>query len=300
MSATITYTACPVCQSPRISGALEVTDYTVSNNVFAVWHCTDCTARFTQYAPAEPYIGKFYQSQDYISHTDTRKGLINSLYHRVRKITLRSKARLVSGILRGKKGRLLDFGAGTGAFAATMRQQKWNVTGVEPDESARRVAEKKYGLNLLTPAQFTEQENQQFDIITLWHVLEHLHDLHGALNKFSQSLVPGGHLLIAVPNYTSYDARVYQQYWAAYDVPRHLYHFSPAAMRHLMTRHGFSITEQKPMWFDSFYVSMLSEQYKHGKSGLVRAVLTGMLSNLKALFIPATCSSVIYICKKDS
>ena len=266
--------------------------------MFEIWHCDDCSLRFTQHAPGATAIGRYYQSANYVSHSDTEKGLINRLYHLVRNYTLTGKRKLLLKVTGKETGSLLDVGAGTGAFANTMKLAGWNVTGLEPDETARQNANTKYGLTLQPPGNLFTLEVAQFDAITMWHVLEHVHDLHAYLEQFHQILKPGGRLVIAVPNYTSYDAKVYKQYWAAYDVPRHLYHFSPKSMEQLGNRKGFVLADAKPMWFDSFYVAMLSEQYRNESSNLIGAVWNGLLSNLKALRNKKKCSSVIYIFSK--
>lgn len=294
----INHTLCPFCQSAAIQPVLAVRDHTVSKELFEVWHCDGCSNRFTQLVPDVASIGPYYQSAAYISHSDTNKGLVNRLYHLVRNYTLRSKRKLIRRVTGKEKGLLLDVGAGIGAFAHTMREAGWEVTALEPDEKARQRAQEKYGLELQSPETLYQLPDAQYDAITLWHVLEHVHDLHGYLQVFARILKPGGKLIIAVPNYTSYDATVYQQYWAAYDVPRHLYHFSPAGMELLGQQKGFRLETTLPMWFDSLYVSMLSEQYKNGKSNLPGALRTGIWSNVKTLSNAKKCSSVIYVFSK--
>lgn len=297
MNDYITYTACCFCKSENIAKVFSAKDYTVSQQEFEIWHCNNCTGRFTQHVPVAEKIGSYYQSTDYVSHSDTKKGLINRLYHLVRSYTLQSKQKLVSQLSGLQSGHLLDIGAGTGAFAHTMKNAGWNITALEPDETARENALKNYALHLQSPGDLYQLPSSLFDVITMWHVLEHVHDLHGYISNFKRILKPGGTLLIAVPNYTSYDAEIYQRYWAAYDVPRHLYHFSPECMRRLMQQNGFNITNYKPMWFDSFYVSMLSEKYKTGKSNLAKAFANGLASNRKAMKNTKKCSSVIYVIK---
>ncbi len=195
-------------------------------------------------------------------------------------------------------GRLLDVGAGTGAFASIMQRGGWEVTGLEPDDTARQNAIQKYGLDFQLPEALYGLEPQRFDVVTMWHVLEHVHELHAYLQHCERILKTTGTLLIAVPNYTSLDAGIYREYWAAYDVPRHLYHFSPESMQNLLQQHGFTITQYIPMLFDSFYISMLSEQYKTGRSGLLRAFFNGLRSNINAGRNAAKYSSVIYVVKK--
>lgn len=298
MSSIINYTNCVCCGSAAISKVFTCKDYTASQEQFDVWKCSNCTFRFTQNVPDAAHIGPYYQAVEYISHSDTKKGLVNSLYHLVRNFTLKSKRNLLKKVTGLKHGVLLDVGAGTGAFAHTMANARWKVTGLEPDDIARTNALNNYNVELKALTELDLQQPANFDAITMWHVLEHVHDLHGYLEKFSQILKPAGRLLIAVPNYCSYDAQYYQQCWAAYDVPRHLYHFSVKSMEILLEQKGFVVEALKPMWFDSVYVSLLSEKYKNGKENLFRGAWTGMVSNLKALSDTRKCSSVIYIIRK--
>jgi SAM-dependent methyltransferase len=293
----IHYDHCPVCGASDIHPALEAKDHTVSGQTFAIWHCDGCTARFTQDVPGKEDIGPYYQSDAYISHSDTKDGLVNSLYHKVRSYTLQSKRTLVERSAGKPTGHLLDIGCGTGAFLHTMAQAGWTVKGLEPDEGARERAASLYGLQVASTEALFQLPPASYDVITLWHVLEHVHDLKAYVDHFRALLKPGGTLIIAVPNYTSLDAARYGSSWAAYDVPRHLYHFSPASMDRLLQPAGLTVTGLKPMWFDSFYVSMLSERYLNGHDNLLGAVFTGLRSNLKAWGNTGKCSSVIYIAK---
>ncbi len=296
MSASIVnYTLCPFCNSDAIHPIMAAKDYTVSNTAFEIWHCDTCTNRFTQSVPDIHHIGAYYQSAAYISHSDTAKGLINKLYHWVRGYTLGRKRRLIQKVSGLNQGTLLDIGAGTGAFVTTMLQAGWKVTGLEPDSIARENAKQKHGIDLRSAEDIYNLPSSSYDVITLWHVLEHVHDLHGYFSQFGTLLKPGGKLVIAVPNYTSKDAAIYGTHWAAWDVPRHLYHFSPKGMELIANQHKFNLASIHPMWFDAFYVSMLSEQYKNGKSNLLGALLSGISSNLTALGDKRRCSSLIYV-----
>ena len=295
MPERIPLTICPCCNSSSVFPVLSARDHTVSNEVFEIWHCDDCTNRFTQSVPGAADISPYYQSTSYVSHSDTQKGFINRLYHIIRNHTLSTKRKLVQKVSGKRTGILLDVGAGTGAFVNTMQNAGWKITGLEPDDTARTNAAQKYALDLLSPELLDTLDEEHFDVITLWHVLEHVHALHPYLENFHRLLKPGGRLLIAVPNYTSYDAAHYKSFWAAYDVPRHLYHFSPKGMELLARKKGFVLETVQPMWFDSFYVSMLSEQYKNGSANIVGAVWNGLLSNLKAIGNRKKASSLIYI-----
>ena len=294
---TVHHTHCPVCNSQEINPLLTVKDHSVSKQDFVIWQCSDCTLRFTQDVPAEDSIGPYYQSENYISHTNTSKGFINGLYQRVRKFTLHQKASLVIGSTKNK-GRILDLGAGIGAFLHTMKEKSWDVTGIEPDYGARQQALQLFNLQLNETTALKELAPGSFDAITLWHVLEHVHSLHEYLEHLKTLLNKDGKIFIAVPNYNSKDSSIYKLYWAAYDVPRHLYHFNPRSMNVLMSKHGLKIVEKKPMWFDSFYIILLSSQYKNGKSNWIGAGLAGLRSNLRALLNRDRCSSLIYIIEK--
>ena len=290
------YDSCPVCGSKSIFPALSAKDYTVSAELFEIWECRHCTLRFTQNTPGQEEIGCYYQSENYISHSDTSKGIINKLYHAVRKRTLHHKKNLIKEHTGKKTGSILDIGCGTGAFLNTMQNKAWKVTGLEPDEIARKKALELYSLQLDSSEKLFALPHENFDAITMWHALEHIHNLHGYISHTKALLKPNGKLFIAVPNYICYDEEVYKECWAAYDVPRHLYHFSPASMKELLSLYGLGIISKKPMWYDSFYVSLLSEKYKTGKSNFAKAFFTGVVSNSKAMANFDKCSSIIYIC----
>ena len=293
------YSHCPVCKTGSIAEIFSAKDNTVSQKMFSVWQCNACTARFTQDVPEQDAIGSYYASENYISHSDTKEGFINKLYHAVRRKTLASKMQLIQTETGKQRGNILDVGCGTGAFLHTMQQAGWNSTGLEPDETARAKAGSLYQVNTLPSPEIFNLAAGSFDAITMWHVLEHVHQLHEYVAQLKKLLTEKGKLFIAVPNYTSNDAQVYKENWAAYDVPRHLYHFSPQSMKILMKMHGLQVNKMKPMWFDSFYVSMLSEEYKNGKGNSINAFWNGLISNIKAVFKKEKCSSVIYIISKS-
>jgi len=299
MSSPIHYTTCPACDSADIHRVLATVDHTVSHKTFEIWECSRCTMRFTQDVPQQDDIAAYYQSDDYISHSNTNKGLVNRLYLRVRERSLKNKRKLVQSYTNAESmPRLLDVGCGIGSFMDHMRQHGWAVEGVEPSEVARENAVKQYGLHVYPPDKFFDPSLGNFDIITMWHVLEHVHLLNEYMYRLKELLRAQGTLFIAVPNYTSLDASKYGENWAAYDVPRHLYHFSPESMRLLVEKHGLTLRTVKPMWFDSFYVSMLSEKYKTGKESVLKGGIMGSISNLNTLFHKEQCSSLIYVIGK--
>jgi SAM-dependent methyltransferase len=294
----IHYSECPVCHSRSIDPLMTIKDHSVSKESFVLWQCRNCSLRFTQDVPDEATIGPYYRSPDYISHTNTGKGLLNKIYKTVRKITLAQKAAF---IIKNTKptGNLLDVGAGIGAFADTMIKSGWQVKGIEPDAGARAQAKSLYRIDLSIPEALKELPRNSYDAITLWHVMEHVHQLHEYVETMSGLLNRGGKIFIAVPNYTSADADIYKTWWAAYDVPRHLYHFSPKSVSSLVQQHGMKVSSMHPMWFDSFYISLLSSKYRSGRLSWLGAAFNGMRSNLNALFNRERCSSVLYVVEKN-
>jgi SAM-dependent methyltransferase len=298
MSGRKHYDHCPVCGATVLRDMFRVKDYTVSGEVFVIAECAGCSLRLTQDAPGPEDIAPYYRSEEYISHSNTARGFINRLYHFVRKFTIRQKRRLVEKSCGKKAGRLLDVGSGTGAFLHEMKQRGWETTGLEPDAGARRAAMGLYGIELMDAVDLHRLAPGQFDAITLWHVLEHVHDLEKYVGHLKSLLHDNGRLFIAVPNYTSKDAADYREYWAAYDVPRHLYHFSPAAMKVLVESKGLHVLAYQPMWYDSFYISLLSSRYKKGKTNWLAALWNGFNSNLAAAADARKCSSIIYVIGK--
>ena len=288
------YDRCPVCGSPDISLLFTVKDHMVTGEEFPVAGCIQGQARFTQNVPDPADIGRYYQSERYISHTETREGLVNRLYHSVRNYTLKAKRKAMRKALGGKSGAILDYGCGTGAFLGEMQSDGWTISGIEPDADARNIARDRYGVQAMPPDQLARLPSASMDIITLWHVLEHVYDLHETLAELHRILRPGGKIFIAVPNYTSADALHYGVHWAAWDVPRHLYHFAPKSMETLLGKSGFETGKISPMWFDSVYVSMLSEQYRHPEPNMVSAIWYGLRSNLTAMANRERCSSLVY------
>ncbi|MEY4051441.1 MAG: class I SAM-dependent methyltransferase [Chitinophagia bacterium] len=293
------FSPCPICNKDDISNLLHTKDYSLTGEDFQIIQCANCNLEYTDPAPSKQDIAPYYNFPSYISHTDTKEGFVNQIYHKVRNHTLTQKTNWVQSLFTGHKGHLLEIGAGTGAFAHSMLKKGWKVTALEPDVASRQKALENYDINLLPIEELFQLEPSKFEVITLWHVLEHVHDLNLYMRTFHSLLKSNGRLIIAVPNYTSYDAGFYKKYWAAYDVPRHLYHFSPLSMYHLAKKHKMSIVQKLPMWFDSFYVSLLSEKYKKsGIIGMIRAFFVGCISNLKALRNLDKGSSMIYEIKK--
>ncbi len=273
---------------------LSVKDYLVSGESFDLVHDTDLDFLKTFPQPQVEELPKYYESQEYISHTDEKRGLFSRLYQLVKKWSLQKKAKLILQQL-GDVGSLLDVGAGTGDFLKVAKEKGWQVHGMEPNKNAANLALEK-GIDL--KASLNDFEGKQFDVVTLWHVLEHIPDLEETILKLAALVKPQGALIIAVPNFKSFDARYYGKFWAAYDVPRHLWHFSKESMKNLFAE-NFHLKKIEPMIFDSFYVSLLSEKYKTGRKFSLKAFWIGLLSNIKAKRSKEY-SSHIYCFKKSN
>tara|TARA_R110002167_G_scaffold41560_4_gene126803 strand:+ start:2718 stop:3545 length:828 start_codon:yes stop_codon:yes gene_type:complete len=255
---------------------LTTKDHAVSGEKFELLYDEDLDMLLTRPQPED--LARYYQSDAYISHTDANRSLVDKGYQAVKRFSLGNKLGLVAKHAKGDKT-LLDFGAGTGDFLIEARQRGWEIFGVEPNLGARQKALEK-GVELLS--EIPKGGPETYDVITLWHVLEHLPDLENQINRLVTKLSQQGTMFVAVPNFKSFDAKHYGAYWAAFDVPRHLWHFSKNAIEILFERQGLKVVAIKPMVFDSFYVSMLSEQYKHGKTKYGKAFFIGLLSNIKA------------------
>jgi len=271
---------CPLCHEDQFQHFLTCRDHTISGENFDIVECEDCGFRFTNPRPSADDLGRYYESEDYTPHQDTSQGLIDTLYRWARLYTLRWKHRLVSSLIAHPPGRLLDYGCGTGEFLDLCHSKQWEVQGLEPDADAQKIAAQEYDLTVEDPEQIRAIPSDHFDVITLWHVLEHVPDLSKTIEQLQRTLAPTGTLVVAVPNCSSFDAQFYGEDWAAYDVPRHLSHFRPSDVRRLFNRFGMTIEAIRPMRLDAFYVSLLSEQYRNG--WLPRAPIVALLSTLWA------------------
>lgn len=287
---------CPICDKEKFKKYMGCIDNTVSNKKFEIVGCEFCNFKFTNPRPSEKEIGIYYKSEKYISHSNTNKGLIAKLYQIIRKKTLGGKIELMNK-LKWSKGSILDVGCGTGMFLEVCKNNGWVTDGIEPDQDARSLAEGRLKKRI-EPNILESFKKKTFDIITMWHVLEHIHKLNETIQWMNNRLNSDGYLIVAVPNYESKDAQIYQENWAAYDLPRHLYHFSQGSITELMKKNNFELVEKKPLYFDSFYVSMLSTKYKYGKVKYLEALLNGLKSNLWAKQNNNNYSSLIYIFQK--
>ena len=278
---------------------LTCKDYTVSHKNFDLLYHNDWEMLETFPQPKAEELSGYYESDEYISHTDSKETVVDKLYQIVKKLAISNKLKLINSFKTTDKN-LLDVGCGTGYFLLICKNNGWKVTGVEPNAKAKISAENK--LNGKSASEIKSEINQlkseaQFDVITLWHVLEHVPNLEAYISTLKKLLKPDGVLIVAVPNFKSYDAHHYKQFWAAFDVPRHLWHFSKKSIQLLFEKQEMNIVKILPMWFDSFYVSLLSEKYKNGKDNFLKAFYIGFISNIKAIETKEH-SSLIYLLKK--
>lgn len=288
--------SCPLCESGHFRNYMICQDFTVTNESFAIVECVHCGLKFTNPRPNEHEIGKFYNSEEYVSHSNkSQNSLLSFAYNTVRNKAINSKYKIIDG-LETEHG-ILDIGCGTGKFLKFFQDKGWGVTGVEPNKIARSQA-----INLMAENQIYDSidlvpTKPKYHIITLWHVLEHIHDINETLIKLKKLLRKKGYMLVAVPNIESEDAKNYKEYWAGYDVPRHLYHFSKKTLTKLLQKHKLRVVKTLPLFYDSYYVSLLSEKYKTGSNNYITALKNGFRSNQEAKKTNEY-SSLIYIIKK--
>ncbi|RAW03166.1 class I SAM-dependent methyltransferase [Pseudochryseolinea flava] len=288
---------CPVCSGAEFKHVDNCIDYTVSSEQFTIEACKACGFILTNPQPDSANLANYYISQDYISHTNKANSIIDRLYLIARQYTLRWKKNIIH---RNSSGRdLLDFGCGTGSFIQYMQTQGWNTFGFEPSPAARKIAQHITHNDVFSD--IAELNESMFDVITLWHVLEHVPDLNQTIETLKKHLSTNGIILIAVPNHDSPDRKKYKANWAAYDVPRHLWHFNQHSLQHLFLKHGLRIVKTIPMKLDSYYISLLSEKYKNGNKSsffhLPKAFIAGLMANISASR-SNNYSSLIYIIKK--
>lgn len=290
---------CPVCNGQTLRHFLNVKDYYFTLEPFTLIQCLQCEVLITAPQPVPLKLGKYYNPDNYDSYdSGSKTSLFSKLYRLVRKYTIRYKYHLIEKRI-GTVGHMLDIGCGTGEILAYSSKKGWVTTGIEPAEKPRILAQNRYGLDIVADIGLLDS-NIKYDVISLWHVFEHFSD---PLNKFSQIirlLNKDGFIFIAVPDYNSYDARHYKEYWAAYDVPRHLFHYTEKTIRHIASLNKMVLVATKKLYADAFYISMLSEQYRHKRARIVCSIFIGLVSNVKSLRKTHPASSQVYILRKEA
>jgi 2-polyprenyl-3-methyl-5-hydroxy-6-metoxy-1,4-benzoquinol methylase len=284
---------CLICENTEFIPYLNCDDYFFTKEIFNIVKCKSCGFLFVNPRPDQKDLSKYYESPEYISHSGTNKGFVNSVYKKIRKYTHSKKLNLVSKYAKGNN--ILDIGCGSGELLSLFKNNGWEVLGIEPNQNARNFAVSEYKLDIKDESEISTIPDNSKDVITMWHVLEHVSELNVRVGELKRILKKDGTIFIAVPNCISYDANYYNKFWAAYDVPRHLYHFTPDAMKRLLEKFKFDIIEVLPMQFDSYYVSMLSEKYKTGRSNILKALYIGWKSNRYAKKDKISYSSLLYV-----
>ena len=286
---------CPWCGAPSEKKYLHVKDYFLTQEEFDIYSCDNCGLLFTVPRPCPDVIGKYYQSEEYFSHQENKKGFVPRIYEFVKSFNIKNKVSIaIDGL---PKGRLLDIGCGVGDFLFHVKQKEWDIVGIEPSEQARTIAENRLNIKLLSPEESVKLQDSSFDLITLWHVLEHIDDLKFQTKEITRLLKPGGRLVIALPNFQSFDCQYFKQFWAAWDVPRHLNHFSPKTLQNIFKSLGFTYHGSKKLVWDAFYISFLSEKYLQHSLPLVRGAFIGLRSNTHACKT-GMYSSLVYLFEK--
>ncbi len=282
---------CPNCDHTKFNNKLIIQDFSISRESFATCQCDKCGLIFTNPRPDQESIGQYYQSPEYVSHNDSGKRVIDFIYRFARNFTLKRKYRIITGDSKAKS--LLDFGCGTGHFMKYCKTKGMSVQGIETHSEAQKQAIQNTSALIYSSLDQIPKKDK-FDIVTAWHVIEHVHDLKTTLKKLRKILTPNGRMFIALPNYQSVDGQYYQEYWAGYDVPRHLYHFSQHVFLDVASRNKLKVIQILPMKLDAYYVSLLSESYKGNKNAYLRAFINGWKSNRSAKST-GEYSSLIYI-----
>lgn len=288
-----TLETCPVCGSSDFISYLESQDFFLSKETFQIVECKNCQFKFTNPRPLESDISKYYESIEYISHSNDSQISFSKIYSLVRNYTIHLKIKLIKKYF--KSGNVLDIGSGTGEFLNHLRKFGFTTKGIEANQKARDFSITRHKLDVSDIGEYNFISSNSFDVITLWHVLEHIYNLQQQIFEIKRLLKNDGVLILALPNIKSYDAQHYSKYWAALDLPRHLSHFEKSTLDYLFKENGFELVEIIPMYFDSFYISILSEKYRSGKYHLFRAILIGLFSNFLAMFRNKNYSSLIYI-----
>lgn len=290
--------SCPLCNSQNNSHYLNLKDFFLSQEEFEIVRCRDCGLLYTTPRPDASKMQAYYDSKQYFSHQENSTGLIPRIYEFVKSFNLKQKFKLATS---GKTiGKILDIGCGTGDFLLKAKQNNWEVSALEPNEHAREIASKRLNVSIIRPEDISGIPDSSFDVITMWHVLEHIENLQEEALHLHRMLKPGGRLVIAVPNYQSYDAKFYKDKWAAWDVPRHLSHFDRSSITKVFSPYNdIRLCDVFYLRWDAYYISYLSEKYLGHKLPLLRGCFHGLVSNLKASK-SKNYSSLVYIFEKST
>lgn len=297
--------SCIVCGESKSSKFYESVQNRLNiEESFKIAECENCGFKFLNPRPNINSIEKYYDVEKYHPHKISEESLVDKIYLKVRNINISTKKKLLNKLSPQDKT-LLDIGCGTGEFLEAMRNDSWTVTGIETAKEARDMANRD-GIKVYDNL---NNIGQQFNIITMWHVLEHIHDVPKLMDNLNRLLTENGYLIIAVPNIDSTDAKFYKENWIALDTPRHLYHFTPKDISALFNKHNFEVKQiTNRLFFDVWYNALLSAQHlskvenrSTSIGDLLKAGIIGKLSFLNGLFNPSQkASSPIYIIQKKN
>jgi SAM-dependent methyltransferase len=292
---------CPVCGNKQFQKMHECQDFVASGETFTIVSCNSCTLQFTNPRPDEGEIGKYYQSDRYISHSGNDKselGVTYKIYDLVRNYSIGSKLKTIKSY--HQNGKLLDLGCGLGYFLNGVKEDKvFDAEGADISNEAIDYVDKQFGIKVIPEQSLKNIAENTYDIITQWHVMEHVHRLDERMMDLKKMLKPNGTMFIAVPISNSYDSKHYKEFWDGYDVPRHLYHFNRKSFNELMKKHQFHVVAEKAMIFDAPYISMRSEYHQKNALGFVRGAFWGFISTLSALFTNNH-SSILFVVKHNN
>jgi SAM-dependent methyltransferase len=285
---------CPICGSDSYRPFLQVADRFRPEERFRLVRCTSCGLIYLNPRPTEQAILKYYQAADYDPHSEGGHGLSGKLYRLARFLNTLLKLHWLSSFSGPR--RALDVGCGTGYFLQMLRKKGWEVAGVEPVPVAQRLAQQK-GLNVVSRL---DEAQGPFGVITLWHVLEHLHNPADTLRQLDRLLAADGWLLLSMPNPLCLDAQYFGPSWVAYDAPRHLVHYRPQDVEHLARQTGFTIFRLAMLPFDPVYNVFLSLQQSTSLSlsQIISGPSMGIRSLLDGIRHPKLASSPVYFFRK--
>jgi len=288
---------CPWCGSDKAQINLWLKDDFLTKEDFHICECLSCGLLYTMPRPPKDKIGDYYKSEEYYSHQENKKGFIPKIYEAVKKVNLKHKIKIATNGL--EAGKLLDIGCGVGDFIHVAEAKGWKCQGVEPSEEAKEIARKRIKANIINSEAMETIPDATFDVVTMWHVLEHVDDLRWQVEQLQRLIKPNGRIVIAVPNYNSYDGQYYKEHWAAYDVPRHLNHFNKKTIVKIFKTKGLELVKTDKLAWDAYYISYMSEQYKIHMFPLIKGTYRGFVSNSKARR-SGEWSSMIYVFEKKS
>lgn len=283
------FSSCFFCGSHDIGSSIASVERLSKKETFHIATCGACGMKRTIDAPALKDIGTYYAHESYVSHTGVRVWPLRVL----RTLRLWLRAHMISSFFQ-RKGSLLDIGCGVGDFAALIQKQGWNVLCIEPDESTRQKAQKQYKLDVRDVSALAHLPEATFDVITLWHVLEHMYDPLQTGATVKRLLNSEGVCIVAVPNAEAYSAEHYGCNWVAYDVPRHVSHFRSRDIHTWAERSGLEVIRQSSVPLDEFFCCL--------KSGALRGdwlfvrVLRAIQCFCIAAFQPKRASTMLFVC----